>query len=242
MGFIPSSTTIYAEAYLTEIARQYLFGNSTKPRFTTRPDGTKLDRFLVTQFSLSDSDTNYRIAHLLSGGTVPDISGANETALKAAKGRYLTNLISPQDAAFASQITSFQYSTSVPEVRVDFSKPISTIPTVYTVQMLTFINGQNTQDGLYSVTPTNYGPNQLVNGELIIPLRDATPTQSGYRMRIFYPQAGANYNKLTIQFEQGTYATGSIVETYTKTFKPTTTTGNGILNATGVNLQNITIS
>jgi hypothetical protein len=169
MGFLPSSTTVYAEAYLTELARQYLFGNSSKSRFTTRPDGTQLDRFLVTQFSLGDPDVNYKLPLNLSAGTVPDVSGENETALKAAKGRDLTDLISPADSTFENNIESLEYKTSVPEVRVDFSKPNASIPTVYTVQLLTFINGENIQDGLYTVTPTNYGPNQLSNGENIFP-------------------------------------------------------------------------
>ncbi len=245
MGFLPSSTTVYAEAYLTELARQYLFGNSSKPRFTTRPDGTKLDRFLVTQFSLGDPDVNYKLATNLSAGTVPDISGENESALKAAKGRDLTDLITPEDATFENEVDTLEYKTSIPDIRVDFSKPVASIPTIYTVQLLTFINGQNTQDGLYTVTPTNYGPNQASNGELIIPLREATSSQNGYRMRVFFPTSGSDYNKITIQFEVGSYATGSIIETYSKTFKPTTiggqTSGNLFLS-TGLNLQNITIN
>jgi hypothetical protein len=252
MGFLPSSSTIYAEAYLTELARQYLFGNSSKPRFTTRPDGTKLDRFLVTQFSLGDPDVNYKLPIKLSGGTVPNISGENETALKAAKGRDLTELITPEDASFENEIEVLEYKSSIPDIRVDFSKPVYTIPTIYTVQLLTFVNGQNTQDGLYIVTPTSYGPNQAVNGELIIPLREPTVNQTGYRMRIFYPTSGSDYNKITVQFEQGFYTTGNIIETYTKTFQPTsnvtnfasgglTNTGE-IINSIGVNLQNITIS
>jgi hypothetical protein len=43
MGFIPSGQTVYAQAYLTEKGRQYIFGNSPKPRFATKPDGTKVD-------------------------------------------------------------------------------------------------------------------------------------------------------------------------------------------------------
>ena len=245
MGFLPSATTVYAEAYLTELARQYLFGNSSKPRFTTRPDGTKLDRFLVTQFSLGDPDVNYKLPLKLSAGTVPDISGENETALKAAKGRDLSDLNTPEDATFENEVDTLEYKTSVPEIRVDFSKPVATIPTVYTVQLLTFINGQNTQDGLYTVTPTNYGPNQASNGELIIPLREATPNQNGYRMRVFFPTSGSDYNKITVQFEVGRYATGSIIETYSKTFKPTTIggqTSGDLVFATGLNLQNITIN
>ena len=245
MGFLPSSTTVYAEAYLTELARQYLFGNSTKSRFVTRPDGTQLDRFLVTQFSLGDPDVNYKLPLKLSGGTVPDISGENETALKAAKGRDLTDLITPEDATFENEVDTLEYKTSVPDIRIDFSKPVASIPTVYTVQLLTFINGQNTQDGLYTVTPTNYGPNQASNGELIIPLREATSSQNGYRMRVFFPTSGSDYNKITVQFEVGRYATGSIVETYTKTFKPTSIAGQtsgDFTFTTGLNLQNITIN
>jgi len=245
MGFLPSSTTVYAEAYLTELARQYLFGNSTKPRFATRPDGTKIDRFLVTQFSMGDPDVNYKLPLKLSAGTVPDISGENESALKAAKGRDLTDLITPEDAAFENEIDTLEYKTSSPDIRIDFSKPVASIPTIYTIQLLTFINGQNTQDGLYTVTPTNYGPNQVSNGELIIPLREATPSQNGYRMRIFFPARNSDYNKITVQFELGRYATGSIVETYTKTFKPTSIAGQtsgDLVFATGLNLENITIN
>lgn len=238
MGFIASSSTVTAIAYVTELGRQYLFGNSTKPRFTTDSNGVKIDRFKPVRFSLGDPDSDYNNPNILSAGTIPDISGAFEDTIKGAKGRDLSNIITPGEAAFEQEITSLEYIASTPSIDIDFSKNMSTIPTIYTVQLMTFINGQNVQDGMYSVTPTNYGPTQMKNDELIIILRDATPTQAGYRMRIFFPTSGLNYNKMTIQFEEGLYATGTITETHSKTFN---TTGAGLGLFGGINLQNITI-
>lgn len=238
MGFIASSSTVTASAYITELGRQYLFGNSLKPRFATDANGNKIDRFEPVTFSLGDPDSNYKNPLQLSAGTIPDVSGASEDTIKGAKGRDLVNIITPKDASFEQDITTLEYKPSTPTVSIDFSKNLSTIPTIYTIQLITFINGQNIQDGLYTVTPTNYGATQMKNGELTIILRDATPTQAGYRMRIFFPESGSNYNKITIQFEQGLYATGTITETHTKTFN---STGAGLALFGGVNLQNITV-
>lgn len=239
MGFIPSGQTVYAQAYLTEKGRQYIFGNSSKSRFATRPDGTRVDRFLVTHFSLGDPDVNYKIPINLSGGTVPDVSGENETALKGAKGRNLDNIITPGDAFFENEVKTLEYKASNPRYRVDFNKPLSSIPTVFTSQLLTIINGTNTQDGMYTMTPTNYGNNQINENELIIPLKQATANQPGYRMRIFFPSSGSNYNKFSVQFEQGFFVAGTITETYTKTFTPDPLQSGNL--PAGTNLQNITI-
>lgn len=236
MGFIASSSTVTASAYLTELGRQYLFGNSKKPRFYTDANGNQVDRFEPVNFSLGDPDVNYQSTVLLSAGTMPDLAGSSQETIIGAKGRDLTNIITPADASFTNTITSLEYKSSTPTVSIDFSKNLTTIPTVYTVQLLTFINGQLTQDGIYNVTPQNYGATQAQNGELSIILRDATASQVGYRMRIFFPGTGSNYNKITIQFESGQYATGSITETYTKTFN-----SSQIFLTGGVNLQNIQI-
>jgi hypothetical protein len=236
MGYIASSSTVTATAYLTELGRQYLFGNAAKTRFTTDLNGNKIDRFEPQKFSLGDADTNYKTPMLLSAGTVPDVSGAADDVIKGAKGRDLKNLITPGDATFETEITKLEYKTSIPSIDIDFSKNLSTIPTVYTVQLMTFINGQNIQDGMYTVTPTNYGPTQAKQGELTIVLRDATPTQVGYRMRIFFPTSGSDYNKMTIQFESGQYTSGSITETHSKTFN-----SNQIFFIGGLNLENVVV-
>ena len=244
MGFIAATSAVTASAYITELGRQYLFGNGPKPRFYTDSSGVQIDRFEPVNFSVGDADTNYNmpIEFQLTGGTVPDLGGNMQEVILGAKGRTLTNMITPKDASFQTQITSLQYKTSIPAVNIDFSKDISTIPTIYTIQLLTYINGQLFQDGIYNVTPTNYGSTFEQNGELAITIRDATQSQLGYRMRIFFPGTGSDYNKFTIQFEQGQYVTGTITETYTKTFS-STQIGTGQLGVAfgGINLQNIQV-
>ena len=238
MGFIASTSAVTASAYITELGRQYLFGNSTKPRFYTDANGTQIDRFEPVNFSIGDSDANYSLSvfNQLSGGTVPDLAGSYQQSINGAKGRDLTNIITPKDATFETDVTELLYGTSSPIVAIDFSQSMSTIPTIFTVQLMTFINGQLFQDGIYSMTPTNYGATQEKNGELVILMKEATPSQVGYRMRIFFPGTGDVYNKLTIQFESGQYVSGSITETYTKTFN-----SNQIFFTGGINLQNIVV-
>ena len=242
MGYIAATSATTASAYITELGRQYLFGNGPKPRFYTDSNGVQIDRFEPVNFSVGDPDTNYNlpIEYQLAGGTVPDLGGNLQEVILGAKGRALTSLITPKDASFQTQITSLQYSPSTPIINIDFSKDLSTIPTIFTIQLMTFINGQNFRDGMYSVTPTNYGATNAQNGELAIVLRDATQSQVGYRMRIFFPGSGSNYNKLTIQFEAGQYVTGNITETYAKTFS-TNQVNLGGLNFGGINLQNIEV-
>ena len=240
MGFISatSGATVTASAYITELGRQYLFGNGPKPRFYTDSNGVQIDRFEPVNFSLGDTDANYNVSFSsqLSGGTIPDLGGNFQEAILGAKGRTLVNMITPKDASFQTQITSLNYKASLPVVNIDFSKDISTIPTIYTIQLLTYINGQLFQDGIYNVTPTNYGSTHEQGGELAILIRDATQSQLGYRMRIFFPGTGSDYNKFTIQFEQGQYVTGTITETYTKTFSSSQIGFTG-----GINLQNIQV-
>ena len=238
MGFIAPTSAVTASAYITELGRQYLFGNGQKPRFYTDSNGNLVDRFEPVNFSIGDPDTNYNlpIQYQLTGGTIPDLGGNMQETILGAKGRTLTNIITPKDASFQTQITSLQYSSSIPVVNIDFSKDLSTIPTIYTIQLMTYINGQLFQDGIYSVTPTNYGSTQEQNGELAIIIRDATQSQVGYRMRIFFPGSGSHYNKFTIQFESGQYVTGTITETYNKTFS-----SSQVGLASSINLQNIKV-
>lgn len=79
MGYIPSSTTVYSVAYLTDIGRNYLFNQNN-----IRYDQNGNDLFQVVAFSLGDPDKNYNSNVNLASGEVPDISGKNESCLKGA--------------------------------------------------------------------------------------------------------------------------------------------------------------
>ena len=88
---------------------------------------------------------------------------------------------------------------------------------VITQQLTTYVDGIGVNDGIYTITPTNYGPNKLKNNELIIILKQPTTTADGYRLRIIFPSTGNNYDKITFQFEKSTTQTGTIVNTVHKT-------------------------
>lgn len=81
MGLIPSSTTIDAQAYLTDRGREYLF-NQNNIRFDSNGD----DLFEIVTFALGDPDANYRAIKQgspLTTGGVPDLTGKAEGCLKA---------------------------------------------------------------------------------------------------------------------------------------------------------------
>jgi hypothetical protein len=88
MGYIASSTTITARAYLTEKGREYLF-NKNNVRF----DSLGNDLFEIKTFTLGDADINYTSDIDLSTGQVPDISGKNESCLKTAINYQQKNLL-----------------------------------------------------------------------------------------------------------------------------------------------------
>lgn len=97
MGNLLSSSTIYANAYLTSKGRDYLFNNENN-RFVTIA-GQPIDLLKITQFSLSDPDANYNVDedHSLlemGNGNIPDLSGENENCIKSAIIEIETNLIS----------------------------------------------------------------------------------------------------------------------------------------------------
>jgi hypothetical protein len=203
MGAITSADTIYATAYLTELGRKYLFDSHDTPRYITLENGQTIDRLQIQRFSLGDTDTNYRLAEQLTSGQIPDLSGENETAVKGAKGRSLDHLISPGDTTLPKDsIDTVVYSTTNANVIWDLGANINTLPTVVTQQLMTYIDGLLVSDGAYNVTPTNYGKIQSSNSELIIPIKLPTTTSAGYRLRIFFPKTGSNYNKMTFQFEK----------------------------------------
>lgn len=203
MGFIASSATLSATAYLTELGRQYLFDAQQNPRRVTLSNGQTIDRLKIASFSLGDPDVNYDIALELESGDVPDISGENETSVKGTKGRALTNLISPEDSDLPNDdIETVEYKATQNQVKWDMAQRLDVLKTVVTQQLMTFVDGDLVSDGIYSITPTNYGKNVLKNNELIIILKAPTLTQPGYRLRIIYPTTGSNYNKITFQFEK----------------------------------------
>lgn len=226
MGLIPSATTVYARAYLTELGRQYLFDSLSNPRYKTMPNGQTIDMLKITRFSLGDPDVNYILPLPLVSGDIPDLSGENENAVTGAKGRNLTNLISPNLANIpdtdVNSVTYGQTQNSI-NYRTDISP--STFPVVITQQLQTFVDGSLINDGFYTVTPTSYGPNVLTNNELIIVLRQPTLTTPGYRLRIFYPTTGANANKMTFQFERASQLQGTPVTNVTTVISPINNTG-----------------
>jgi len=221
MGFILSSSTVYANAYLTELGRQYLFDSPTKPRYVTLPNGQTIDRLRIERFSLGDPDVNYNIPLLLETGDIPDLSGENEECVTGAKGRMLSNIISPGNSNIPStDIELVEYKSTQKKIVYNLTSAPNLIPMVVTQQLSTFIDGILVNDGVYIVTPTNYGPNKLQNNELIIPLKEPTPTSAGYRLRIIFPATGANYDKITFQFEKSTTQVGTVINNIVTTVQP----------------------
>ena len=76
MARIPSSTTLYLSAHLTENGRGYFFGVNNSGTFV-RFDSNGNDLFKITQFSVYDNNVNYNSVQQLQSGDVPDISGNN---------------------------------------------------------------------------------------------------------------------------------------------------------------------
>lgn len=223
MGLIASATTVYARAYLTELGRQYLFNSLSKPRYITLSNGQTVDRLKITRFSLGDPDVNYDLPLGLETGDIPDLSGENENCVTGAKGRTLNNIISPGNSNIpSSDITTVAYASTQNSINFNVDVAPSTFPVVTTQQLQTFVDGSLINDGVYVVTPTSYGPNVLNNDELIIVLRNPTNTTPGYRLRIFYPTTGSNYNKMTFQFEKCTISQGVIVTNVSQTVQPAT--------------------
>ena len=226
MGFIASATTLTATAYLTELGRQYLFDTPNNPRRTVLPNGQTIDRLKITRFSLGDPDVNYDIPDILVSGQVPDLSGENETSVKGTKGRMLTDLISPGDSDLPKDsISLIEYKATQNQIRFDIIQAsqnggATNLKTVVTQQLMTFVEGDLVSDGVYVVTPTNYGKNILKNNELVIILKEPTLTQTGYRLRILYPTTGDNYNKMTFQFEKAEVTNSTITQTLTTDIIP----------------------
>lgn len=241
MGFIASSTTLSATAYLTELGRQYLFDTAQTPRRTVLSNGQTIDRLKITRFSLGDPDVNYDLPIIPVSGEILDLSGENETSVKGTKGRMLTCLISPGDSDLPKDsIELVEYKGTQKEIRFDIIQSssnarLSNLKAVVTQQLMTFVDGELVSDGVYIVTPTNYGKNVLKNNELVIILKEPTLTQAGYRLRIIYPTTGSNYNKMTFQFEkaEATRATITQAVTTTVTTVPVGTTVSDSIVTTG---------
>lgn len=223
MGFIASSSTLSATAYLTELGRQYLFDTPNNPRRVVLPNGETIDKLKITRFSLGDPDVNYDLPDILVSGQVPDLSGENETSVKGAKGRQLTDLISPGDSDLPKEnISLVEYKATQSQIRFDIiqaspNAKVANLKAIITQQLMTFVDGDLVSDGVYIVTPTSYGKNLLKSNELIIVLREPTATQTGYRLRIIFPTTGDNYNKMTFQFEKADVAKATVVQTVTTT-------------------------
>lgn len=109
MGYIPSASSVYAVAYLTDIGRGYLF-NKNNDRFDSNGD----DLFEIKKFTLSDTDTNYKtLGILLDSGDVPDVTGKSDNFLKTAVNYIQANLVS---YVFDGTPNNVQYSTDLPPV------------------------------------------------------------------------------------------------------------------------------
>ena len=229
MGFTPSAQTVTAEAYLTELGRTYLFDQLDTPRYITLANGQTVDRLKIASFSMGDPDVNYNSPNLLLSGEVPDLSGDSDQSIKGAKGRFLNNLISPGESNIPNQnANTVVYKSSQKNIIFDLSQTLNTIPMVVNQQLMTYIDGVLNDDGLYFVTPNSYGNNKIESNELIIVLQEPTFTLPGYRLRIFFPTTGVNYNLMTFQFES---SPALISATATKT-----------VNQTFVATQNTSIS
>lgn len=96
MANILSSSTVYANAYLTKKGREYLFNQGNSRYLTDPTTGNLIDLMRITHFSLSDPDVNYEIIGgvKLDSGDVPDISGRNNTCIKSTALMQEKNLIS----------------------------------------------------------------------------------------------------------------------------------------------------
>ena len=207
MGAITSATTVYATAYLTEIGRQYLFQDENHPRFVELSDGTQVDRLQVERFSLGDPDVNYKLPDLLTSGDIPDLSGENEGNITGAKGRTLTNLISPGEAALATDSDTLEYTSSKKDIVMDLNKDLSKLETIITQELITLINQEATLEATYDVLPKVFGDLVMKDNELVINLSEPSGGNPGYRMRIIYPSIEEDSNIVTIQFETATAKT-----------------------------------
>lgn len=223
MGFIASSTTVYSQAFLTELGRSYVFNSLDKPRYVTLSNGKTIDRLKIERFSLGDSDVNYNLPLNLDSGDIPDLTGENEQCVTGAKGRTLTNIISPGASNIpGTDIETLEYKSTYKQIVFDMVKAANLLPMVTTQQLKTYIDGIFVNDGVYIVTPTNYGPNKLNNNEIIIMIKEPTPITDGYRLRIIFPSTGSNYNKMTFQFEKATVQTGTVVTQVSTVIEPAT--------------------
>ena len=112
MGNLLSSSTVYANAYLTGKGRDYLFNNENNRYITSA--GTVFDLLKITHFSLSDPDYNYNVLADLTSGKVPDISGKNENCIKSTILSSESNLISVDGdmSGGLGEATIIEYSVS----------------------------------------------------------------------------------------------------------------------------------
>lgn len=106
MGYIPSASSIYAVAYLTDTGRAYLF-NKNNTRFDSNGD----DLFEIKKFTLSDIDTNYQTTAILESGDVPDVTGKSEGCLKTAVRYVQSNLLA---FVFDGSPVNIEYVTDAP--------------------------------------------------------------------------------------------------------------------------------
>jgi len=226
MGFISSASTLFAKAYMTELGRRYIFDSIKTPRRIVLPNGQTVDRLEITSFSLGDPDVNYNIPPIPQSGDIMDLAGSNGTGINGAKDRILTHLISPGDSDMPKEtIQLVEYKQTLNDIKFDMAQSLTNLKTVVHQQLMTFVDGILVSDGVYIVTPTNYGKNILNNNELLIVLQEPTLKQDGYRLRIIFPTTGNHYNKMTFQFEKATTQTATVTTSviHTVTAAPTST-------------------
>lgn len=164
MGKLASASTVYATAYLTEKGRKYLFNKGN-----TRFDSSGNDLLEILYFALSDSDTNYQTAARLTSGDVPDISGKNDSCIKATADYTQTNLL--YQTVDVLTLSNPLYSTNLPDntISLDVDSngdfPLSQAgdtPPVIPTGGNTF-TGRNTGAGTLTFAGRNTGTPNFVN-------------------------------------------------------------------------------
>ena len=99
MSRLQSASTVYVNAYLTDLGRKYFTGFESDGS-SARFDGDE-DLFKPERFSLYDSDVNYKTSARLESGDVPSITGS-DGCLKTSANQLRENVLqsNPDDIPF----------------------------------------------------------------------------------------------------------------------------------------------
>jgi hypothetical protein len=216
MGTISSASTVFAQAYLTELGRKYIFNSEKNPRYVSAIDengnATTIDKLQITRFSLGDPDMNYDLSSRLSSGDIPDLTGENENAITGAKGRHLNNLIAPGESDFTiGTIAAYYTLPALPmDINVDNLNAFISQDSNNSRELFLYIDGKNQnilpQHGIFNIFPTNYSKTVTYSdGIYTILLKKATTTEAGYRIAIYPPldtYGVSVWDKVTVRIEK----------------------------------------